>query len=83
MPRPARNDDHSMRCPTCGAPTEVKDTRPLSAGATIRRRRLCANGHRFTTHEALPKAGDALQRALIRAANRLSCVVTELREDAS
>lgn len=35
-----------MKCPTCGAPTEVKDTR-----YGFYRRRECYNGHRFSTHE--------------------------------
>jgi transcriptional regulator NrdR family protein len=39
-----------MKCPTCGAWTEVKDSRLLKSGYT--RLRLCANGHRFKTVEA-------------------------------
>ncbi len=34
-----------MKCPECGAWTEVKETRGP------RRRRECANGHRFSTEE--------------------------------
>jgi transcriptional regulator NrdR family protein len=34
-----------MKCPTCGTWTLVKETRG------IRRRRECANEHRFTTEE--------------------------------
>lgn len=38
-----------MRCPTCGAWTNVLVTRD------VRRRRECANGHRFYTQEiAIP-----------------------------
>ena len=38
-----------MNCPDCGAWSEVKDTRKGAFG--INRRRLCANGHRFTSIE--------------------------------
>ncbi len=42
-----------MRCPVCGADeTRVIDSRPAEAGASIRRRRVCAScGNRFTTYE--------------------------------
>jgi transcriptional repressor NrdR len=42
-----------MRCPYCASPdTQVKDSRPVDDGATIRRRRTCAVcGGRFTTFE--------------------------------
>lgn len=42
-----------MRCPFCQYPdSDVIDTRKLSAGETIRRRRKCAScGKRFTTYE--------------------------------
>jgi transcriptional repressor NrdR len=42
-----------MHCPFCGhEDTQVKDSRPADDGASIRRRRLCANcGQRFSTVE--------------------------------
>src|ERR671926_1530076 len=42
-----------MRCPYCGSPdTQVKDSRPIDDGSTIRRRRVCPDcGGRFTTFE--------------------------------
>ena len=42
-----------MRCPFCASEnTQVKDSRPAEGGATIRRRRQCADcGGRFTTYE--------------------------------
>lgn len=42
-----------MRCPQCdGEDTRVIDSRPVEAGASIRRRRRCTTcGHRFTTYE--------------------------------
>lgn len=39
-----------MKCPTCGAWTEVKDSR-MRQDNTRRRTYLCANEHRFTTME--------------------------------
>ena len=40
----------AMKCPVCGTYTEVIDSR--LRGDNIRRRRyVCANEHRFTTHE--------------------------------
>jgi len=36
-----------MKCPTCGTWTSVKETRGT------RRRRECANEHRFTTEETV------------------------------
>lgn len=48
-----------MKCPECGAETEVFDSRPGGCAGTVhvkpqlvyRRRRCVACGHRFTTHE--------------------------------
>jgi transcriptional repressor NrdR len=42
-----------MRCPFCGSEdTQVKDSRPVEDGTSIRRRRQCAScGARFTTFE--------------------------------
>ena len=39
-----------MKCPRCGATSDVAETRP-GAHHTTRRRRECHNGHRFTTVE--------------------------------
>jgi transcriptional regulator NrdR family protein len=39
-----------MKCPECGAWTEVRETRGP------RRRRECANGHRFSTEEVVIKS---------------------------
>lgn len=44
-----------MKCPRCGAWTEVAETRALDP-LTTRRRRQCGNGHRFSTLEVLPPA---------------------------
>ncbi len=47
-----------MRCPFCRADdTRVIDSRELSGGDSIRRRRECSNcGRRFTTYERLEEA---------------------------
>jgi transcriptional regulator NrdR family protein len=42
-----------MKCGTCGAWTEVKETRKQDRGMTLRRTRKCANNHRFFTFEVL------------------------------
>lgn len=39
-----------MHCPTCGQYTETNETR-ITYRFVVRRRRICANGHRFTTYE--------------------------------
>lgn len=44
---PART---SLHCPICGAATRVVDSR-LNKNNSIRRRRACFSGHRFTTTE--------------------------------
>lgn len=38
-----------MKCPTCNAWTNVLESRPIKLG--VKRRRECANLHRFTTYE--------------------------------
>lgn len=45
-----------MKCPTCGAWTEVKDTRHQRDMMT-KRYRLCANNHRFQTVEMPARQG--------------------------
>ena len=50
-----------MTCRECGMPTAVVDTR--MAGERIRRRRVCDNGHRFTTYELFAADHDAIDAA--------------------
>lgn len=38
-----------MKCPTCNTWSDVLETRPTKDG--VKRRRECANLHRFTTYE--------------------------------
>ena len=40
-----------MKCPECGAWTEVRETKKIRHTNILKRRRECGNGHRFTTHE--------------------------------
>jgi transcriptional repressor NrdR len=41
-----------MRCPYCGEPSHVLESRPAEGGAAVRRRRECqACGRRYTTFE--------------------------------
>ena len=44
-----------MKCPVCGAWSEVLDTRE-GRNESVRRRRQCGNGHRFVTLEVHPTA---------------------------
>lgn len=45
-----------MKCPHCSAWTEVRDSR------NGRRRRECANGHRFATVEVLASESEFMER---------------------
>lgn len=40
-----------MRCPRCGAPTTVLESRSEYEGFVLRRRRRCYNQHVYTTYE--------------------------------
>jgi transcriptional regulator NrdR family protein len=44
-------EGEKMNCPECGAWSSVKETRSDQAKTMYRRRRECANGHKFTTEE--------------------------------
>lgn len=44
-----------MNCPTCGDESHVIDSRPAKQ-RSIRRRRQCGRGHRFTTYERMEPA---------------------------
>jgi transcriptional regulator NrdR family protein len=80
-----------MKCPVCGAWSEVLDTRE-GQNESVRRRRQCGNGHRFVTLEVHPtvlhmQAVEATGRAIskrralwrrdqaIRADNRLQRII--------
>lgn len=81
-----------MRCPRCGAWSSVEETRVSDPSFKTKRRRLCANGHLFTTYEVLPAmlASTRDQRATIRAARasitqhkRNQAIIQALRAGAS
>lgn len=64
-------------CTQCGTTTAVMDTRPLSEGVGIRRRRGCTKcGHRFGTIEiSIEENWGALREQL----SRIETVTTEIR----
>lgn len=81
-----------MRCPVCGASSEVKETRADDASFKTKRRRICANKHLFTTLEVLPAMLGSTrdQRSAIRAARasigrfkRNQAIIQALRAGAS
>jgi len=47
----ARRVHVSMACPTCGTRALVVSTKLQKDGRTVKRSRLCENGHRFFTLE--------------------------------
>jgi len=47
-----RSTGVGLKCPECGAWTDVVESRPSEVHG-YRRRRECANGHRFTTEEVV------------------------------
>ncbi len=70
-----------MLCPRCLAATSVKDSRPQENGTT-RRRRICENGHKFSTWESTVDPAPALRRleeARKRAARRWAAMTPEQR----
>lgn len=69
-----------MKCPECGAWSEVKESREGEA-LTFRRRRLCANGHLFTTYEVHPQTKKAAQRDLLATARRIEARVKRWARD--
>lgn len=55
-----------ITCPECGAGTRVIDSRLAGFDrGTIRRRRQCTAGHRFTTHEYVHTAEEDRIRKVI------------------
>lgn len=65
-----------MKCDTCGAWTEVLETRQVDGGHTLKRTRRCGNDHRFPTFEVVGPIynGDRkrVQAALKAIAGRLA-----------
>ena len=56
-----------MKCERCGAWTEVAETRQADGGHTLRRTRVCGNGHRFATFEVVAPIYRRDPRAVVRA----------------
>lgn len=54
-----------MKCPKCGAPTEVLETRAYM-GVFTRRTRECFNGHKASTYEVPTTALDRRQLPIIK-----------------
>ena len=54
---PYRKPAGGMKCPQCGAATDVKDTR--TKDNVVRRNRVCFNDHAFTTLETVERKKDA------------------------
>ena len=50
--KPPSESHNSILCPICGTPTSVVNSRPTKLNS-IRRRRSCLSGHRFTTTEII------------------------------
>ncbi len=75
---------HGFKCPQCGVlSVSVKDSRPFSEGAVIRRRRECSAGHRYTTYEKVghpdfPDSRDAEIDKLVRQKTLLFEVLKDL-----
>ncbi|HEX2554193.1 MAG TPA: hypothetical protein VHL98_10855 [Microvirga sp.] len=51
-----------MICPRCGSDTRVIETREVEGKPVIRRRRRCAEGHRFDTYESREKPTHLVER---------------------
>lgn len=69
-----------MKCPKCGAPSNVIETR-ASANLTTSRRRKCFNDHTFKTVEIhAPVWGSAKQRAAVFARTATRRVVLFKRD---
>jgi transcriptional regulator NrdR family protein len=69
-----------MKCPTCGAWSTVKETRESKLFG-FRRRRECANEHKFTTQEIVIPEEDIKQlcQANLDAANEKRMVAVRSR----
>lgn len=70
-----------MKCPICGAWSEVKETRP-SLHETTRRARRCANGHAFPTYEVYPPTVRASKRDLMATAKKVRANAVRWARDA-
>lgn len=58
----------SMKCPQCGAWTQVKETRTKKTDNVVTRRYECGNMHRFSTEE---RVKDELLRLRVQPRQKL------------
>lgn len=56
-----------MKCPTCGAWSEIKETKTKDNG-TVYRRRKCGNNHLFSTYELVDRRDNPRREASIKRA---------------
>ncbi len=67
-----------IACPTCTTTeTVVVDSRPTSGAFSIRRRRRCGNGHRFSTFEMVAEQTVELRIRARRHDGRIKLEVVE------
>lgn len=69
-----------MQCPHCGAWSEVLETRKAEL-FSVKRRRECANGHRFETFEVYPQVARSSKRDGAATARRVERAATKFRRD--
>ena len=73
-----------MKCPTCGVWTIVKEARESEIYG-YKRRRECANGHRFTTQEVVipDEVIKEEQRRRLKAGNEQMVAIRQSRRKAT
>lgn len=69
-----------MKCPRCGAASDVLESRP-GAHLTTRRRRECHNHHRFTTVEMHEAASCSAKQRLVGFAQTVQRRVAQWHRD--
>lgn len=73
-----------MYCPKCKQPTEVTDSREMTNGNGIRRRRRCKNNkckHRFTTFEEYENSENITELRELRDKLRRGSAVMKMAQD--
>lgn len=69
-----------MKCPRCGAASDVLESRP-AAHHTTRRRRQCHNNHRFVTMEMHEAAYCSAKQRLVKLAETIQRRVGQWQRD--
>lgn len=70
-----------MKCPFCGAWSEVLESRP-TANNLQRRARECGNGHRFKTYEVYQQTFNSAKRDIISTAKAMDARAARFKRDA-